>query len=318
MTPVYLTSTYVQDAPGEHQGYDYAPRLNPTRTALQANLAALEGGAHGVAFASGLAATDAVLDACSPRRPRRRGATTSTAAPTASCEQVFEPFGLTLHVRRRRRPRRRSTQPFTPTTKLLWVETPTNPLLQIVDIAALAELAHARGALLVVDNTFATPVPPAAARARRRPRRPLARRSTSAGTPTSSAARSSPRRRAARAAALPERGRRGAGPAGLLPRCCAAPRRSHLRMERHCDNARRRRRASSRRTRAWRRSSTRGSRTTPATPSRRGRCAASAGWSRSSSDGGLEAAVRFMPRTRCSRSPRASAASRAWSTTRRR
>jgi cystathionine gamma-lyase len=155
MTPVYFTSTYVQDAPGEHRGYEYARVSNPTRTALEGNLAALEGAAHGVAFASGVAATDALLKSL---RPGDHVVSTDDlyGGSYRLMRQVFEPFGL------------RFTfldltdldavaAAFTPETKLLWVETPTNPLLRVVDIARLSEIAHAHGAEVVVDNTFASP-----------------------------------------------------------------------------------------------------------------------------------------------------------------
>ena len=155
MTPVYLTSTYVQEAPGEHQGYEYARVSNPTRTALEGNLAALEGATHGIAFSSGVAATDAILKTL---RPGDHVVATNDlyGGTFRLMTQVFEPFGL------------RFTfldlsdldavdAAFRPETKLLWVETPTNPLLRIFDIARLAEAAHARGVAVAVDNTFASP-----------------------------------------------------------------------------------------------------------------------------------------------------------------
>jgi cystathionine beta-lyase/cystathionine gamma-synthase len=155
MTPVYLTSTYVQEAPGVHQGYEYARVSNPTRTALEGNLAALEGAAHGVAFASGVAATDAILKAL---RPGDHVVSTNDlyGGSFRLMTQVFEPFGLAftfldlsdLDA---------VEAAFRPETKLLWVETPTNPLLRIFDVARLAALAHARGITVAVDNTFATP-----------------------------------------------------------------------------------------------------------------------------------------------------------------
>ncbi|HLA64149.1 MAG TPA: aminotransferase class I/II-fold pyridoxal phosphate-dependent enzyme, partial [Rhodothermales bacterium] len=155
MTPVYLTSTYVQDAPGDHLGYEYARVSNPTRTALEANLAALEGATQGICFSSGVAATDAIL------RTLRPGdhvvATDDLYGGTYRLmRQVFEPFGIgftfidlaDLDA---------VAAAFTPETKLLWVETPTNPLLKVFDVAALSDLAHDRGAAVAVDNTFASP-----------------------------------------------------------------------------------------------------------------------------------------------------------------
>ncbi|MDX1419776.1 MAG: cystathionine gamma-synthase [Rubricoccaceae bacterium] len=155
MTPVYLTSTYVQEAPGDHQGYEYARVSNPTRTALEGNLAALEGAAHGIAFSSGVAATDAILKAL---RPGDHVVSTNDlyGGTYRLMRQVFEPFGLAFTfldlsdldaVGAALRPE----------TKLLWIETPTNPLLRIFDIERLAEIAHARGVTVVVDNTFASP-----------------------------------------------------------------------------------------------------------------------------------------------------------------
>jgi cystathionine gamma-synthase len=155
ITPIYQTSTYVQDAVGKHKGYEYSRTGNPTRTALQKCIASLEGAAHGLAFSSGLAASDAVLRLLSPGDhiviPNDAyGGTYRLVA------RVFEPAGLS----------------FTPAdltsidalsrvwrdeTKLVWVESPTNPLLNIADITRISEFARSRGALTVVDNTFATP-----------------------------------------------------------------------------------------------------------------------------------------------------------------
>ena len=155
MTPVYLTSTFVQDAPGDHKGYEYARVSNPTRTALEANLAALEGAAEGICFASGLAATDAIL-----RRLRPGDHVIASndlyGGTYRLMRQVFEPFGLTFSFVDMT-DCDATEAAFTDATKMVWVETPTNPLLRIVDIAAMATLADAHGADLIVDNTFATP-----------------------------------------------------------------------------------------------------------------------------------------------------------------
>jgi cystathionine beta-lyase/cystathionine gamma-synthase len=154
-TPIYLTSTYVQDAVGEHKGYDYSRVANPTRTALQQCLASLESAEHGVAFASGLGAVSTIMHLLSP------GDRTVLIADVYGgvyrmTSQVYEPKGyvfdylpaadfddLATHLDER--------------TRIVWIETPSNPLLNIVDIEKAAEAAHAAGALLVVDNTFATP-----------------------------------------------------------------------------------------------------------------------------------------------------------------
>jgi cystathionine gamma-lyase len=155
VVPIYATSTYTQAAPGQHKGYEYSRSGNPTRTALETCLAALEGGERGLAFASGLAATAAVLSVLRP------GDEVVAAADLYGgtyrlLERVFKPWGLIA----------RYTddatlagfaQLITSKTKLVWIETPTNPLLQIFDITSIAELAHQAGALLAVDNTFASP-----------------------------------------------------------------------------------------------------------------------------------------------------------------
>ncbi|HYE95553.1 MAG TPA: cystathionine gamma-synthase [Rubricoccaceae bacterium] len=155
MTPVYLTSTYAQDAPGEHRGYEYARVSNPTRTALEQNLAALEGAAHGVAFASGVAALDAILKRL---RPGDHVVSTNDlyGGSYRLMRQVFEPYGLRFTFADLSDPAAAEAA-FTPETKLLWLETPTNPLLKVVDIAALADLAHAHHVDVAVDNTFASP-----------------------------------------------------------------------------------------------------------------------------------------------------------------
>ena len=155
MTPVYFTSTYVQAAPGDHQGHEYARVSNPTRSALESNLASLEGAEHGIAFASGVAAIDAIL-----RRLRPGDHVVSTddlyGGTYRLMRQVFEPMGIgftftdltSLEA---------VASAMTDTTRLLWIETPTNPLLKVFDIAALSALAHQRGVTVAVDNTFASP-----------------------------------------------------------------------------------------------------------------------------------------------------------------
>ena len=155
MTPVHLTSTYVQAAPGEHRGHEYARVSNPTRSALEANLASLEGARHGVAFASGVAAIDAVL-----RRLRPGDHVVSTSdlygGSYRLMRQVFEPMGVAFTFADLSSADALDAA-MTDATRLVWVETPTNPLLRVYDVEALAEVAHQRGAAVAVDNTFASP-----------------------------------------------------------------------------------------------------------------------------------------------------------------
>jgi len=156
IVPIYQTSTYTQQAPGQHKGYEYSRTANPTRTALEECVASLEGARYGLAFASGLAATTATLSILSPGDhvvagddlyggtyrlfdkvlPRQAGLDFTYADTTdpASVEKALRPG-----------------------TKLLWLETPTNPMLTLSDVAALSEMAHERDAVVAVDNTFASP-----------------------------------------------------------------------------------------------------------------------------------------------------------------
>ncbi|MEM1056400.1 MAG: cystathionine gamma-synthase [Bacteroidota bacterium] len=155
MTPIYQTSTYVQSAPDEHQGYDYARVGNPTRTALEGNLAALEGATHGICFASGVAAIDSILKCL---RPGDHIVSTDDlyGGTYRLMRQVHEPWGLEFTFANLADPVDVEAL-FQDNTKMLWIETPTNPLLRVFDIAALAERAKARGITVVVDNTFASP-----------------------------------------------------------------------------------------------------------------------------------------------------------------
>jgi cystathionine gamma-lyase len=157
MTPIFATSTYVQRSPGEHQGWEYSRSHNPTRDAYEKCIADLEGGIRGFAFASGMAATATILELL------------DTGDHVVAGDDLYGgTFRLFHRVRERSAGLRFSfaaldrpgalEQAIEPGTKLVWVETPTNPMLKIVDIAAAAEVAHAHGALLVVDNTFATPM----------------------------------------------------------------------------------------------------------------------------------------------------------------
>jgi len=157
---IYATSTYTQEAPGKHKGYEYSRSGNPTRTALETCLASLEGGERGLAFASGLAATTAVLSILKP------GDEVAAAADLYGgtfrlLERVFKPWGLVARFTEDPSPAG-FAKIITPATKMVWLETPTNPLLQIVDIAAVADLIrrHSKGStkmILAVDNTFASP-----------------------------------------------------------------------------------------------------------------------------------------------------------------
>ena len=154
VTPIYQTSTFSQSSVGQHQGYDYSRSGNPTRTALEDCLAGLEGAAHGSAFASGLAAEDAILRLLNPGDHVLIG-NDFYGGTYRLLSQVHTRVGLECTpVELRESDLLGAWQPG---TRMVWVETPSNPLLRIADIAALAELAHARHALLVVDNTFATP-----------------------------------------------------------------------------------------------------------------------------------------------------------------
>ncbi|MBN9517440.1 cystathionine gamma-synthase [bacterium] len=156
VVPISVSSTFTQSAPGEHKGYDYARSGNPTRTALETCLAALEGGERGLAFASGLAASTAVLQSLLKPGDNVLAAADLYGGTFRLLERVFRPWGVTAAYTDDTSMAGFAAK-FTPQTKLVWIETPTNPLLQILDIAAAAELAHSRGALLVVDNTFASP-----------------------------------------------------------------------------------------------------------------------------------------------------------------
>ncbi len=156
MTPVYYTSTYAQTAPGEHKGFEYSRTHNLTRFALEANLASLEGGTHGLCFASGLAATSTVLQLF------------DAGSHVIACDDLYGgTFRLFDKVYRRHGFEFSYVDPVAgaaaveaairPTTRLVWIETPTNPMLKLTDIAAVAEVCKRRGLLLAVDNTFMTP-----------------------------------------------------------------------------------------------------------------------------------------------------------------
>jgi cystathionine gamma-lyase len=155
MTPVYLTSTYAQSAPGEHKGYEYSRTQNLTRHALQDCLAALEGARHGLAFASGLAATDAILHLLEAG-DHVVYSDDVYGGTFRLFDKVFRRHGLTFTPVDACDPGT-VERAMTPRTRLVWLESPTNPMLKIADLAAIAAIARARGATSVVDNTFATP-----------------------------------------------------------------------------------------------------------------------------------------------------------------
>jgi len=156
MTPIYATSTYAQSSPGEHKGYDYARTRNPTRDALEACVAALEGGKHGFAFASGMAAIGTVLELL------------DSGSHVVAMDDLY---GGSYRILERVRKRSANIRPtfvdlsdtknlekaIEPNTRMLWVESPTNPLLKLVDLEAVAAIARKRGIISVCDNTFASP-----------------------------------------------------------------------------------------------------------------------------------------------------------------
>ena len=156
MTPVYLTSTYVQAAPAVTKGYDYSRSHNPTRTAMERNLAALEGGTHGFAFASGLAALDTVLKLLRAGDHVVVGSNVYGGSHRLM-QRVYEQFGVEFSFVDMREIRNIEAA-LRPTTRMLYCETPTNPMMFLTDLRAVGDLAQALGLLLVVDNTFATPI----------------------------------------------------------------------------------------------------------------------------------------------------------------
>lgn len=155
MTPIYQTSTYVQESPGKHKGYEYARTQNPTRTVLQNNLAALENGKHAICYASGLGATDAVLKLFRPG-DEIIASSDLYGGTYRIMVRVFQEFGLTFRFVSLDDPANLE-KAITPATKMVWIETPTNPLLRLVDIKAIAAITQANNIRLVVDNTFASP-----------------------------------------------------------------------------------------------------------------------------------------------------------------
>lgn len=155
MTPIYQTSTYVQTGQGEHKGYEYARTGNPTRSVLEKNLAALEQGHDAVCFSSGLAAMDAILKLL--KSGDEVLATNDLYGGSYRLiKRIFESFGIQSRFISMQNPRT-VAEAITPATRLIWIETPTNPLLQLVDIEAVCKVAREHGILACVDNTFASP-----------------------------------------------------------------------------------------------------------------------------------------------------------------
>ncbi len=155
MPPIYQTSTYAQTTPGGHKGFEYSRTHNPTRQALEKSLASIENGKHGLAFASGLAAMDAVMKLL---KPGDEVISTNDlyGGSYRLFTKIFEDFGLKFHFVGMN-DLSNVEAAINANTKLIWVETPTNPMMNVVDIAAVAELAKKNNVLLAVDNTFASP-----------------------------------------------------------------------------------------------------------------------------------------------------------------
>ncbi len=155
MTPIYQTSTYVQAAPGEHKGFEYARSQNPTRQALEEAVAQIENGKYGLVFSSGVAATDAVIKLLQPG-DEVICANDMYGGTYRLFTKVFEKFGIRFQYVDTSNPQNVKAA-VTANTRLIWLETPTNPLMNISDIAAISSIAKEAGALLCVDNTFASP-----------------------------------------------------------------------------------------------------------------------------------------------------------------
>lgn len=155
MTPIYQTSTYVQKSPGDHKGYEYSRTHNPTRTALQNNLAALENGKHGICFSSGLGAIDAVIKLFNPGDEII--STNDLYGGTYRLfTKVYERYGIKFKFVPMSDPASIADH-ITDKTRMIWVETPTNPMMNIIDIAAVAKLGKGNKIIVAVDNTFASP-----------------------------------------------------------------------------------------------------------------------------------------------------------------
>src|SRR5215208_5567209 len=154
--PIYQTSTFVQEAVGEHKGYDYARVANPTRTALQLCLASLEGAEHGIAFSSWLGAVTTLMHLLNPG-DRVVAVADVYGGVYRMFSQIYEPKGYAFDWVPADEVNDDLAAHLDEKTRIVWLETPTNPLLNVIDIRAAAEAAHAAGAMVVVDNTFASP-----------------------------------------------------------------------------------------------------------------------------------------------------------------
>lgn len=155
MTPIFQTSTYVQESPGKNKGYGYARGKNPTRVALEKNIAAIEEGKHAICFSSGMGATDAVIKLLNPGDEVITG-NDLYGGSYRMFTKVFAKYGIKFHFIDMTNAEN-IRQYVNDNTKLIWLETPTNPTMQIVDIAACAKIAKEKNILLAVDNTFASP-----------------------------------------------------------------------------------------------------------------------------------------------------------------
>lgn len=155
MTPIYQTSTYVQEGVGNHKGYEYSRTLNPTRHALEKNIAAIENGKHGACFGSGLAAIDCVIKMLNPG-DEVISTNDLYGGSYRIFNTIFAKYGIVFHFVDMQDPANVQAL-VNDNTKLIWVETPTNPMMNIIDIEAMAQIAKKANALLCVDNTFATP-----------------------------------------------------------------------------------------------------------------------------------------------------------------
>jgi cystathionine beta-lyase len=155
MTPIYQTSTYIQDGIGNHKGFEYSRTGNPTRQALESNLAAIENGKYGACFGSGLAAIDCVIKMLNPG-DEVISTNDLYGGSYRIFKTIFEKYGITFHFVDMLNIENIS-KVVNNQTKLIWVETPTNPMMNIIDIEAVSKIAKSNGAMLAVDNTFATP-----------------------------------------------------------------------------------------------------------------------------------------------------------------
>ena len=155
MPPIYQTSTYAQSSPGDHKGFEYSRTHNPTRSALERSIASIENGQHGLTYASGLAAMDAVMKLFSPG-DEIISTNDLYGGSYRLFTKIFENYGLKFHFVDMQDPNHVAKY-VNENTKLIWVETPTNPMMNIIDIKGMAALAKLKNVLLAVDNTFASP-----------------------------------------------------------------------------------------------------------------------------------------------------------------